>query len=341
MNRIAVIGAGAWGTALALAARRAGRDVLLWARDPALAEAIGRSGQNRAYLPGIAIDPAIRATADAAALGVAEALLLAVPAQHVRALLALLGGHLPPGAPLVLCAKGIERDSLMLPAEVAAGLEPGRPLAVLSGPSFAAEVAAGLPTAVTVAAVDPALAQRLVTALGSAELRPYASGDPVGVGIGGALKNVLAIACGIVIGRGLGDNARAALIARGLAELVRLGLAKGAKPATLMGLAGLGDLALTCTSRQSRNLGLGIALGEGRSLAEALAGQRGVVEGAFSAAAAVALARRHGVAMPISEAVDAILNRGASIGTTIARLLARPLRPEDEGWAMEPPAGIG
>ncbi len=341
MERIAVIGAGAWGTALALAARRAGRAVLLWTRDPALAEAIRRTGRNQAYLPGIALDPAIRATADDAALGEAEAVLLAVPAQHVRPMLVRLGPALPARAPLVLCAKGIERDSLMLPAEIAAALEPGRPLAVLSGPSFAAEVAARLPTAVTVAAADPALAQLLVTALGSAELRPYASGDPVGVGVGGALKNVLAIACGIVIGRGLGDNARAALIARGLAELVRLGLAKAARPATLMGLAGLGDLALTCTSPQSRNLGLGIALGQGASLADALAGQRGVVEGAFSAAAAAALARRHGVAMPISQAVDAILNQDAAIGATIAGLLARPLRPEDEGWPMEPSAGIG
>jgi glycerol-3-phosphate dehydrogenase (NAD(P)+) len=341
MDRIAVIGAGAWGTALALAARRAGRDVLLWARDPALAEAIRRSGRNDAYLPGIAIDPAIEATADSAALGRAEALLLAVPAQHLRAMLARLGPDLPPQAPLVLCAKGIERGTLLLPAEIAAALQPGRPLAVLSGPSFAAEVAARLPTAVTLAAADPALARRLVAALGSAEFRPYASADPVGVGIGGALKNVLAIACGIVVGRGLGDNARAALIARGLAELVRLGLARGARPATLMGLAGLGDLTLTCTSRQSRNLRLGIALGEGRALADALAGQHGVVEGAFSAAGAVALADRHGVAMPISQAVDAILNRGAAIGETVAGLLARPLRPEDEGWPMEPPSGIG
>jgi glycerol-3-phosphate dehydrogenase (NAD(P)+) len=341
MNRLAIIGAGAWGTALALAARRAGRDVLLWARDPALAEAIGRTGRSPAYLPGIAIDSAIRVTADAAALGKAEALLLAVPAQHVRAVLARLGPALPARAPLVLCAKGIERDSLLLPAEIAAALQPDRPLAVLSGPSFAAEVAGRLPTAVTLAAADPALAQRLVAALGSAEFRPYVSGDPIGVGIGGALKNVLAIACGIVIGRGLGDNARAALIARGLAELVRLGLAKGARPATLMGLAGLGDLALTCTSRQSRNLRLGIALGQGSSLADALALQPGVVEGAFSAAAAAALAHRHGVAMPISQAVDAILNRDAAIGSSIAGLLARPLRPEDEGWPMEPSAGIG
>ena len=249
-------------------------------------------------------------------------------------MLARLGPALPARAPLVLCAKGIERGSLLLPAEIAAALQPDRPLAVLSGPSFAAEVAARLPTAVTLAAVDLALAQRLVAALGSAEFRPYASSDPIGVGIGGALKNVLAIACGIVVGRGLGDNARAALIARGLAELVRLGLAKGARPATLMGLAGLGDLALTCTSLQSRNLGLGIALGQGASLADALARQRGIVEGAFSAAAAATLAHRHGVAMPISQAVDAVLNHGAAIEATVAALLARPLRAEDEGWPL-------
>jgi glycerol-3-phosphate dehydrogenase (NAD(P)+) len=323
-----VVGAGAWGTALAIAARRAGATVLLWARRPALAAALQRERRNAAYLPGIALDPAIAVSADPAELRGAAILLLAVPAQHLRATLAALASDLPPAAPLVLCAKGIERGTLLLPGEVVEAVLPGRRWAVLSGPTFAAEVARGLPTAITLAAADPELAADLAAAIGSATFRPYAAADPTGAMLGGALKNVLAIACGIVMGRGLGDNARAALTARGLAELMRLGRAKGADPATLMGLAGLGDLVLTCTSRQSRNLSLGIALGEGAGLAEALAGARGVVEGAATAGAAVALAARLGVELPIAQAVDTVLNGGAAIDATIAALLARPFRAE-------------
>ncbi|MFO1059720.1 MAG: NAD(P)H-dependent glycerol-3-phosphate dehydrogenase [Dongiaceae bacterium] len=325
---IAVIGAGAWGTALAIAARRAGAPVLLWARRPVRPAALAATRTNAAYLPEVPLDPAIAVAADPAALADAGILLLAVPAQHLRATLLVLAPALPPAAPLVLCAKGIERGTLLLPGEVVDAVLPGRRWAVLSGPTFAAEVARGLPTAITLAAADPDLAAGLAAAIGSATFRPYAAADPTGAMLGGALKNVLAIACGIVMGRRLGDNARAALTARGLAELMRLGRAKGADPATLMGLAGLGDLVLTCTSRQSRNLSLGIALGEGAGLAQALAGARGVVEGAATAGAAVALAARLGVELPIARAVDAVLNAGAEIDATVAALLARPFKAE-------------
>ncbi|MFQ5774299.1 MAG: NAD(P)H-dependent glycerol-3-phosphate dehydrogenase [Kiloniellaceae bacterium] len=328
MERIGIIGAGAWGTALAMALRRAGREVALWARDPSLAADIDARHENPAYLPDVALDPGIRASADPAEAANCEALLLVVPAQHLREVAGKLAPHVPAARPLVICAKGIEQGTGRLMSEVLAEALPGRPLAVLSGPTFAAEVARGLPTAVTLAAADAALGAALVAALGSRTFRPYLSGDPVGAQIGGAVKNVIAIACGVVAGRALGDNARAALITRGLAEVVRLGRAKGARTATLMGLSGLGDLTLTCTSMLSRNYSLGRALGEGARLEEILAARRSVAEGVFSAAAVVGLARRHGAEMPIAEAVDAILNRGAGIDETVAALLARPFTAE-------------
>ena len=329
MQRIGIIGGGAWGTALAITARRAGRDVVLWAREGEVVAAINRVHENPLFLPGLALDPAIVATIELgeAARG-AEALLLAVPAQHLRAILAALLRHLPRALPLVLCAKGIEETTGALLSEVAAEAVPGARLAVLSGPTFAAEVARGLPTAVTLASADAALGQSLIAALGTRSFRPYFSADMPGAEIGGAVKNVLAIACGIVVGKKLGDNARAALITRGLAEMVRLALAKGGKPETLMGLSGLGDLVLTCASLQSRNHSLGVALGEGRTLAEILAERRSVAEGVTSAAAAAALARRLGIDMPITAAVDAILHQGAAIEEAIAALLARPFKGE-------------
>ncbi len=329
MERIGIIGGGAWGTALALTLRRAGREVVLWARESEVVAAINRENLNPLFLPGVALDPEIRATIELgeAARG-ADALLLAVPAQHLRPLLAALARHMPAGAPAVICAKGIEERSGALLSEVVEAVLPGTPLAVLSGPTFAGEVALGLPTAVTLASPDAALAQRLVAALGTRTLRPYHSDDVVGAQIGGAVKNVLAIACGIVVGRGLGDNARAALITRGLAEMVRLALAKGGRAETLMGLSGLGDLVLTCSSAQSRNHSLGQALGQGRALAAILAERHSVAEGVSSAAAAAALAQRLGVDMPITAAVDAILHRGAAIDQAIAELLARPFKSE-------------
>jgi glycerol-3-phosphate dehydrogenase (NAD(P)+) len=329
MTRLAVIGAGAWGTALALAARRAESDVVIWARDPAIAAAIDQRHENPVYLSGIALDPKLRATSDlAASLAGADALLLVVPAQFLRAVLLALASYLPPAMPLLLCAKGIEIGSLQTMAEVAAALCLGHPLAVLSGPSFAAEVARDLPTAVTIASRDPAAARLFATALGSPRFRPYLSEDPVGVELGGAVKNVLAIACGIVDGLTLGDNARAALITRGLAEMTRLGLAKGARAETFAGLSGLGDLVLTCGGTQSRNHALGVALGRGQSLDEALAGRRSVVEGVASAASVAALAARLGIEMPIVAAVDAVLHRGMAIAPMIEGLLARPRRSE-------------
>ena len=329
MTQLTVIGAGAWGTALAAVAHRAGSRAILWARDPAIADGINTRHENPIYLPGIALDPAIRATANAAAaLSGAEAVLAVVPAQFLREVLAGFAPHLSPGLPLLLCAKGIETGSLKTMSELAAALAPRNPIAVLSGPSFAAEVARDLPTAVTIASRDAATAELFAAALGGRRFRPYLSADPVGVEIGGAVKNVLAIACGIVDGLGLGDNARAALITRGLAEMTRLGIAKGARPETFAGLSGLGDLVLTCGGAQSRNHTLGVSLGRGQSLSEALAGRRSVVEGVASAAAVAALAAKHGVEMPIVDAVDAVLHRDMAIAPMIEGLLARPRRAE-------------
>ena len=329
MKRLAIIGGGAWGTGLAAEAARAGAAVTLWARDPDVVAAINRDHQNPPFLPGIQLDPRIAATGDAAvALTGADAALIVVPAQFLRGVLAQLAPLLPAGLPLLLCAKGIETGSGKTMTEVAGDIAPAAPLAVLSGPSFAAEVARGLPTAVTIASRDATLAQAFVAALGSARFRPYSSHDPIGAEIGGAVKNVLAIACGIVEGKGLGDNARAALITRGLAEMVRLGIAKGAAAETFRGLSGLGDLVLTCTAVQSRNYALGAALGRGLRREEALAGRRAVVEGVASAAAVAGLAARLGVEMPVTAAVDGVLHRGIAIDMMIDSLLSRPPRAE-------------
>jgi glycerol-3-phosphate dehydrogenase (NAD(P)+) len=329
VTRLAVIGAGAWGTALAVVAQRAGTGAILWARDPEVAAAINERHQNPYYLPGVALDPAIAATADIeSAVATADAALLAVPTQFLRGVLGALRGRVRPGLPVLHCAKGIEIGTLATMSQIGAELLPGSPYAVLSGPSFAAEVASGLPTAVTIASADTAVAKLFMAALGGNRFRPYLSPDPVGAEIGGAVKNVLAIACGIVVGRGLGDNARAALITRGLAEMVRLGLAQGAQAETFRGLSGLGDLVLTCGAGQSRNHALGLALGHGHSLEAALAGRRSVVEGVATAAAAAELAARLGIEMPISEAVDAVLHRGVAIDEMTDRLLRRPYRSE-------------
>jgi len=325
MKRLAVIGGGAWGTALATVACRAGTACTLWARDRDVVAMINSGHENPVFLPGVGLDPAITATADLpAAIAQADAAVLAVPAQFMRPFL----GTLPVPLPLLLCAKGIENRSLKTMSELVEEVVPAAPVAVLSGPSFAAEVARDLPTAVTIASRDPGLAGAFIAALGSTRFRPYLSEDPIGAEIGGAVKNVMAIACGIVVGRDLGDNARAALITRGLAEMVRLGLAKGARADTFRGLSGLGDLVLTCTAGQSRNHALGIALGRGTGLAAALAGRRSVVEGVATAAAVAALAERLGVEMPITAAVNAVLHRGMAIDLLIEQLLARPYRSE-------------
>lgn len=328
IERIAILGAGAWGTALAAVVASAGRQALLWTRNPALAEEISRQHRNSVYLPNIELDPSIRATAEPADLAGVDAVLLVTPSQHLRSIATRFAAVLPEAVPLVLCCKGIERGSGKLMTDVAAEVLPGRPLAVLSGPTFAAEVARGLPTAVTLASDDPALAAELVTALGSRSFRPYQANDPLGAEVGGAVKNVIAIACGIVEGRDLGANARAALITRGLAEIVRLGLARGGRVETLMGLSGFGDLTLTCTAVQSRNYALGLALGKGSALQDLMSGRRTVAEGVESAAAVTALAASLKIEMPICKAVDAILHHGADIGEVIGELLARPFTKE-------------
>lgn len=285
MKRLAIIGGGAWGTALAMVAHRAGSLPRLWARDPSVVAAINQRHQNPVFLPGVILDPAITATtAMAWATEGAEAALLVVPAQFLRGVMKVLGPDLRGGLPLLLCAKGVETGSLKLMSEVAAEILPTSPSAVLSGPTFAAEVARELPTAVTIASGDKSLGHAFIGALGSSRFRPYLSQDPVGAEIGGAVKNVLAIACGIVVGRCLGDNARASLITRGLAEMTRLGVAKGGRAETFSGLSGMGDLVLTCSSAQSRNYRLGVALGQGRDLQAALHGSRSVVEGVATAA---------------------------------------------------------
>jgi glycerol-3-phosphate dehydrogenase (NAD(P)+) len=329
LRRLAIIGGGAWGTALAIVARRAGGFPVLWARDADVVAAINQQHENRSFLPGVRLDPAITATADlGAAIEGAEAALLVVPAQFLRGVILLLGRHLRRRLPVLQCAKGIEVHSLKTMSEVTAELLPGYPSAVLSGPSFAAEVARDLPTAVTIASHDASLGRAFMAALGSGRFRPYLSEDPVGVEIGGAVKNVLAIACGIIVGRGLGENARAALITRGLAEMIRLGVAKGGHAETSRGLSGIGDLVLTCSSSKSRNYALGLALGRGQNLDAALRSRHSVVEGVATAAAVSRLATQFGIELPIGEAVDALLNRGESIDAMIDLLLRRPYRTE-------------
>lgn len=328
MTTVGVVGAGAWGTALAIAARRAGRDVRIWARDEAVAEAIGRRHENPLYLPDVTIDTGIAATTDLATVADADIVLLVTPAQHLREIVRGLAPHLSRETPLVICSKGVEQESGALMSDVLRDAAPAAPTAVLSGPTFAIELARDLPTAATLASADPELARRLASEIGSRTFRLYHSGDLVGVQIGGAVKNVIAIAAGVVEGRALGDNARAALVTRGLAEIGRLAAALGGESRTLMGLAGLGDLMLTCSARQSRNFSLGIALGEGRSLAEVMSYRHSVAEGVHTARSVVTLAARVGVEMPICSAVDAVLHSGADIATAIGALLARPFTAE-------------
>lgn len=326
---VAVLGAGAWGTALAQVAAAAGRPVTLWAREREVIEGVNGAHENPLFLPGIALNTAVTATGDIEQAAKADLILAVPPAQHMRAVLRSLRPHLKPGAPLVLCAKGVERGSLALMTDVLAEEIPDLVPAVLSGPGFAKDVARGLPTATTIASPDPELAQRIVATIGLPTFRPYFADDLIGAEIGGAVKNVIAIACGVAEGRKLGDGARAALITRGFAELTRLGLAMGAKAETLSGLCGLGDLVLTCASLTSRNTSLGAALGEGRKLADILAERRSVAEGMESAPAVVALAAKYNVEMPICAAVDAIVGERISIDEAITALLSRPFRAEN------------
>ena len=321
---VGVIGGGAWGTALAQVAAGGG-DVIIWAREAEVRDGINAAHENAAFLPGVRLSPRIRATDSLGALGGCEAILVVTPAQHMRAVLA----EAPAGrAPLVLCAKGIEEATGSFLHRVAGAVHPGAPVAVLSGPTFAHEVAAGLPTAVTLATDDAGVGEALRDRLARPHFRPYLSDDVVGAEIGGAVKNVLAIACGVVEERGLGKNARAALIGRGFAEMTRFGLAHGARAETLAGLSGLGDLVLTCSSTSSRNFSLGKGLGEGRSADELLADRRTVAEGAYTAPVLARVARAAGVEMPIVDAVCRLLAGTADVGATVEGMMARPLRGE-------------
>jgi glycerol-3-phosphate dehydrogenase (NAD(P)+) len=325
-RRIAILGAGAWGTALAQQAARAGNAVSLWARSPDRAAAIAEAGENARYLPGIPLSPAITVTADAgAALADALFALLVVPVQHLREVLAPL-----PEArcPMVVCAKGVERGTLCLPLEVLHQVLPHASSAVLSGPNFAHEVARGLPAAAVVASRDAGLRGLAADLLGTAGFRLYGGDDPMGVQVGGAAKNVIAIAAGAVIGAGLGENARAALVTRGLAELSRLTVALGGRPETAAGLSGLGDLLLTTTGPGSRNTSLGMELARGAPLATVLAGRVGVAEGVETAPALVARAAKARVELPICAAVADLLAGDLTIGEAMGRLLARPRRDE-------------
>ncbi|WP_017671772.1 NAD(P)H-dependent glycerol-3-phosphate dehydrogenase [Blastomonas sp. AAP53] len=322
---LGVIGGGAWGTALAQMLASDGSAVTLWAFEQPVVEEINGHHRNSAYLAGIDLNPGITATTDLADLADCALLLVVTPAQHMRRVLA----QLPPGsADLVLCCKGIEEASGDLMVDAARAAAPGRPLAVLSGPTFAHEVANGLPTAVTLACQEGAQWERIAPRIARATFRPYFTTDITGAEIGGAVKNVLAIACGVVDGLGLGQNARAALIARGFAEMTRFGLACGAQAETLSGLSGLGDLVLTCSSVSSRNFSLGKALGEGRKAADILADRATVAEGAFTAPVLQRVARARGVAMPIVDTVCALLAGEVAAGDAVAALLARPLTSE-------------
>tara|TARA_R110002167_G_scaffold152965_1_gene347075 strand:- start:3505 stop:4503 length:999 start_codon:yes stop_codon:yes gene_type:complete len=323
-----VIGAGAWGTALAQVTGWAGLDTLLHAREAEVVDSIRDHRVNEAFLPGVTLSDHVSVTGDLADLGACDVILAVPPAQYMRATLAAFAPFHRAGVPVVLCAKGIERGSLKLMTDVLAETLPDAPAAVLSGPSFAGEVARGLPSAVTLACADEAMGAALMSALSAPAFRPYLATDLIGAEVGGAIKNVLAIACGISEGRGLGRSAHAALITRGFAEMTRLGVAMGGRPETVAGLCGLGDLVLTCSSPQSRNMSLGLALGQGQTVEQALAGKRSVAEGYESAPAVRELAASLGVEMPISEAVAALLNGETTVEAMIGNLLSRPLKAE-------------
>ena len=325
LERVGVIGGGAWGTALAQVAAANDREVILWALEDEVVAAVNKIHENPLFLKGLKLSQSIRATSNFSDLSAADLWLVVTPAQHMRAIL----GRLPcTGKPLVLCSKGIEEGSGLMLHEVAKQACPGSQVAVLSGPTFAHEVAAGLPTAVTVACEDEQLGERIRQRLAIPAFRTYWTDDVAGAEVGGAVKNVLAIACGVVEGRRLGLNARSALIARGFAEMTRFGLALGARRETLAGLSGLGDLVLTCSSTSSRNFSLGKAIGEGQSPAELMADRRTVAEGAHTAPVLDRIARERGVEMPIVAAVASLLSGKADVDAVLGEMLSRPLKAE-------------
>jgi len=304
-------------------------NVTLWAREPEIVEDINARHVNRVFLPGVDLNASIRATGDLAKVAAADAILAVAPAQHLRAVLSDLARHLPNGVPIVICSKGIEQATGKFMGDVLEEVVPQATRAVLSGPSFAADVARGLPSALTLACRNEAVGRALTASLSSRQMRLYWSSDVLGAELGGSVKNVLAIAAGIVEGRGLGTSAHAAIVTRGFAELRRFGDVMGARPETLLGLSGLGDLILTCGSAQSRNMSLGRGLGEGRTLSEILGGRSAVTEGVYTAAALVGLARSKAVEMPIAEAVHEIIEGRLGVDEAIAGLMQRPLKAED------------
>lgn len=330
--RIAVVGGGSFGTAMACVARRAGHQVTIWAREPEVVESLNAGRGNPFFLPSISVEPGIAASSDLSeTVQAADCILLAVPSQFLRSVLERMRAVLRVGTPVVSCSKGIERGTCALMPEIIAEVLPEAAVAVLAGPSFAKEVALGLVTGVSVACADQLVAERLAKALSSARFRIYTSDDPISATIGGAFKNVLAIACGIAIARDMGENVRGLLIARGLHEMARIAHAKGGNPVNLLGLAGSGDVILTCMGTQSRNTTFGIALGQGRSVAEILSERKVVTEGVETAASIAELGRRVDLAVPIASAVNRIVNEGASIDDMIADLLSLPTGGEFTG----------
>lgn len=323
-----VVGGGAWGTALAQTLAANGRSAVLWAREADVVAEINSRHTNTPFLPGAGLHHALRATSDLGETARQDVVLMVAPAQHVRAVCSNLAAHAPAGKVVVLCTKGLEQSSGMLMSDVVAGALPQAVTAVLSGPSFAADVAAGLPAALTIACAGEEVGARLAEAMGSRHFRLYWSDDTVGVSLGGAVKNVLAIAAGIVHGRELGASAHAAIVTRGFAELRRFGLALGARPETMAGLSGLGDLLLTCGSPQSRNMSLGREIAGGARVADVLGGRRSVAEGVFTSAAVVRLAEQRGIDMPICAAVHAIVEDRLSVDAAIEGLLTRPFKSE-------------
>ena len=328
LQSVGIVGAGAWGTALAVTSRRAGRDVLIWAYEPETLAGINQNHRNETYLPGVKLDRAIEATARLNEVANCDLLLMATPAQHVRKIAGEIAPYLKPEQPLVLCSKGIEQTTGKLISEVVEEVVPRPQIAVLSGPSFAAEVARGLPAAVTLASGEEDQGRALSYALSHPPFRCYWSDDAIGAEIGGAVKNVYAIAAGIVAGKKFGASAHAALVTRSFAEMVRFGAALGAWRETLMGLSGLGDLVLTCGSPQSRNMSLGIELGKGKGLEEVLGKRIAVTEGVYTASALVEMAAARGIDMPIAQAVHAVISGLATVDEAIEALLSRPLRAE-------------
>jgi glycerol-3-phosphate dehydrogenase (NAD(P)+) len=328
LQTVGIVGAGAWGTALALVARRAGRDALIWGFEPETVAAINSQHRNPVFLPGVVLDPAIEATSRVNEVATCDLLLMVTPAQHLRAIAEELAHYVREGQPVVICAKGIEQATGMLLSDVAGKTLSEAEVAVLSGPSFAPEIARGLPAAVTLAAAAESLGRALSHALSYPSFRCYWSGDVRGAEIGGAVKNVFAIAAGIVAGKKLGASAHAALVTRSFAEMTRFAMAFGARRETLTGLSGLGDLVLTCGSSQSRNMSLGIALGQGRSVSETLKARHSVTEGVHTASAVIELAAARGIEMPIAQAVHAVISGLATVDQAIEALLARPIRAE-------------